>query len=269
MLNWKSLFSTLEERFQGSELSDPLQESTLFPKMVSSMVAVGESTGTLDETGKSHRYLWRRGRYKNIAAMMSMIEPAMIVIIVDIVGFIWSPCTFQSSTWRTMSVKKLRRSRYRQSTSVAKLIVFKARCVGPLEWHRGTPLTHDWMSKGSSASQLSIFIYFCRPWQTGHRSQIVFPKSILLASLRSFFDFISSTIFGENGKMPSMANEARIDNIFHTRNLSKLSSRIYINQSCGNLPTCERRKKSSLIGVIPSKGWSGRKGRLTNRSVNK
>ena len=56
--------------------------------MVSSMVAVGESTGTLDETLAKVTDIYEDEVDNAIAAMMSMIEPAMIVVIGGIVGFI-------------------------------------------------------------------------------------------------------------------------------------------------------------------------------------
>ena len=77
-----------EEISKGQNFADPLQQSPLFPTMVSSMVAVGESTGTLDETLGKVTEIYEDEVDNAIAAMMSMIEPAMIVIIGGIVGFI-------------------------------------------------------------------------------------------------------------------------------------------------------------------------------------
>lgn len=77
-----------EEISKGQTFSDPLAESSLFPKMVSSMVAVGESTGTLDESLKKVTEIYDDEVDNAIAAMMTLIEPAMIVIIGGIVGFI-------------------------------------------------------------------------------------------------------------------------------------------------------------------------------------
>ncbi len=77
-----------DEISKGSTFSDPLSESSLFPKMVSSMVAVGESTGTLDEAMAKVSEIYEDEVDTAIAAMMSLIEPAMIVIIGGIVGFI-------------------------------------------------------------------------------------------------------------------------------------------------------------------------------------
>ncbi|MFW7378100.1 MAG: type II secretion system F family protein [Oligoflexus sp.] len=73
---------------KGQTFAEPLSDSDLFPKMVSSMVAVGESTGTLDEALKKVTDIYDDEVDNAIAAMMAMIEPAMIVIIGGIVGFI-------------------------------------------------------------------------------------------------------------------------------------------------------------------------------------
>ncbi len=73
---------------KGSTFSEPLGDGGLFPKMVISMVAVGESTGTLDETLKKVTEIYEEEVDNAIAAMMSMIEPLMIVGIGSVVGFI-------------------------------------------------------------------------------------------------------------------------------------------------------------------------------------
>ena len=56
--------------------------------MVSSMVAVGESTGTLDETLAKVTEIYDEEIDNSINAMMSMIEPLMIVVIGGVVGII-------------------------------------------------------------------------------------------------------------------------------------------------------------------------------------
>ena len=77
-----------DEISKGENFAEPLQSSNLFPSMVSSMVAVGESTGTLDETLGKVTEIYEDEVDNAIAAMMSMIEPIMIVTIGGIVGFI-------------------------------------------------------------------------------------------------------------------------------------------------------------------------------------
>ncbi len=73
---------------KGSTFSEPLSQGNFFPKMVVSMVAVGETTGTLDDTLKKVTEIYDEEVDTSIATMMSMIEPLMIVVIGGIVGFI-------------------------------------------------------------------------------------------------------------------------------------------------------------------------------------
>ncbi len=84
----KFVLNVREEISKGSTFADPLSQGDFFPKMVVSMVAVGESTGTLDETLKKVTDIYEEEVDTAIAAMMSMIEPLMIVVIGGIVGFI-------------------------------------------------------------------------------------------------------------------------------------------------------------------------------------
>ena len=77
-----------DEISKGQNFHEPLSESPLFPKMVSSMIAVGETTGTLDETLSKITEIYDDEVDNSIAAMTAMIEPLMIVIIGSIVGFI-------------------------------------------------------------------------------------------------------------------------------------------------------------------------------------
>ncbi len=84
----KFVLNVREEISKGSTFAEPLSEGDFFPKMVVSMVAVGESTGTLDETLRKVTDIYEEEVDNAIAAMMSMIEPLMIVVIGGIVGFI-------------------------------------------------------------------------------------------------------------------------------------------------------------------------------------
>jgi len=84
----KFVLNVREEISKGSTFADPLSQDGFFPKMVVSMVAVGESTGTLDETLRKVTDIYEEEVDNAIAAMMSMIEPLMIVVIGGIVGFI-------------------------------------------------------------------------------------------------------------------------------------------------------------------------------------
>lgn len=84
----KFVLNVREEISKGSTFAEPLGQGNFFPKMVISMVAVGESTGTLDETLRKVTDIYEEEVDNAIATMMSMIEPLMIVVIGGIVGFI-------------------------------------------------------------------------------------------------------------------------------------------------------------------------------------
>lgn len=73
---------------QGSKISEPLGEGSLFPPMVVSMVAVGETTGALDEMLVKVSEFYEDEVDLAVKTMLSMIEPIMIVVIGGIVGII-------------------------------------------------------------------------------------------------------------------------------------------------------------------------------------
>lgn len=73
---------------QGSKFSEPLAEGDLIPKMVVSMVAIGETSGALDAMLEKVSEFYEEEVDLAVKTMLSMIEPAMIVIIGSIVGII-------------------------------------------------------------------------------------------------------------------------------------------------------------------------------------
>ena len=73
---------------QGQKFSEPLGEGDLFPNMVISMVAVGETTGALDDMLTKVSEFYEDEVDLAVKGMLSMIEPIMIVGIGGIVGFI-------------------------------------------------------------------------------------------------------------------------------------------------------------------------------------
>lgn len=72
----------------GSKFSVPLARSELIPKMVSSMVAVGEQTGALDEMLVKVSEFYEEEVDLAVKSLLSMIEPVMMVVIGGAVGFI-------------------------------------------------------------------------------------------------------------------------------------------------------------------------------------
>jgi type IV pilus assembly protein PilC len=73
---------------QGSKLSDHLGKDDIFPPMVVSMVSVGESTGALDEMLTKVSAFYEEEVDLAVKALLSMIEPLMMVVIGGSVGFI-------------------------------------------------------------------------------------------------------------------------------------------------------------------------------------
>ncbi|MBI2602065.1 MAG: type II secretion system F family protein [Deltaproteobacteria bacterium] len=80
-----SVRSALEK---GKTFSEPLAEGHLFPEMVVSMVAVGETTGALDEMLGKVSDFYEEEVDLAVKTMLSMIEPIMIVLIGGIIAFI-------------------------------------------------------------------------------------------------------------------------------------------------------------------------------------
>lgn len=73
---------------KGQKFSEPLADGGLFPEMVISMVSVGESTGALDDMLLKVSDFYEEEVELAVQALLSMIEPIMIVVIGGLVGFI-------------------------------------------------------------------------------------------------------------------------------------------------------------------------------------
>lgn len=71
---------------KGQQLSLPLSENPMFPKMVVSMVQVGEKSGKLDEMLMKISSFYEEEVDEAVKTMLGMIEPIMIVGIGSIVG---------------------------------------------------------------------------------------------------------------------------------------------------------------------------------------
>jgi type IV pilus assembly protein PilC len=70
----------------GETIAAPLEKSKVFPPMVISMIAVGEQTGGLDEMLSKIADFYDEEVDVAVSALMSLMEPAMIVILGVIVG---------------------------------------------------------------------------------------------------------------------------------------------------------------------------------------
>jgi type IV pilus assembly protein PilC len=70
----------------GETISGPLEKSGVFPPMVTSMIAVGEATGGLDEMLTKIADFYDDEVDAAVGALLSLMEPIMIVVLGVIVG---------------------------------------------------------------------------------------------------------------------------------------------------------------------------------------
>ncbi|MCP4198489.1 MAG: type II secretion system F family protein [Proteobacteria bacterium] len=75
-----------EKITEGRNISDPLKEAKVFPGMVVQMIAVGEQTGALDVMCNKIADFYDEEVEVAVAALTSMLEPIMMVVIGGIVG---------------------------------------------------------------------------------------------------------------------------------------------------------------------------------------
>jgi general secretion pathway protein F len=73
---------------RGSDLSIALRGTGVFPQYVADMVSVGESSGNLDEMLASVSEFYENNANQKIAAITSMVEPLIIVILGAVIAFI-------------------------------------------------------------------------------------------------------------------------------------------------------------------------------------
>lgn len=83
-----ALLNVREEMLQGEGLSKPVQRTGLFPASVTQMVRVGEDTGTLDEQLEAAAGFFDRELDYKIKRLTSLFEPAVIVFMGLVVGFV-------------------------------------------------------------------------------------------------------------------------------------------------------------------------------------
>jgi type IV pilus assembly protein PilC len=84
----QSMASVIENVKNGGTIAEPLQDSPVFPAMVSHMVSVGEETGSLDVMLAKIADFYEDQVDAAVKALTSILEPVMIVFVGGIVGFI-------------------------------------------------------------------------------------------------------------------------------------------------------------------------------------
>lgn len=73
---------------EGRTMAEPLTETGVFPPMVVQMIGVGEQTGALDQMLNKIADFYEEEVDVAVAAMTSMIEPLMMVLVGGMVGFL-------------------------------------------------------------------------------------------------------------------------------------------------------------------------------------
>jgi general secretion pathway protein F len=84
----KVLDDTILAVREGESLAQPLQRARIFPKMVSQMAAVGEKSGDLEGMLLKVAETYEHQVDAKINALLSLLEPIMILLMGVIVGFI-------------------------------------------------------------------------------------------------------------------------------------------------------------------------------------
>ena len=82
----RAVMATRESISQGNTISEPLKECGVFPPMVTSMIAVGEQTGALDEMLDKIASFYDSEVDTAVDSLTAIIEPVMIVIMGVVVG---------------------------------------------------------------------------------------------------------------------------------------------------------------------------------------
>lgn len=81
-----AVMATRESISQGNTIADPLKACGVFPPMVTSMIAVGEQTGALDEMLDKIANFYDSEVDTAVDSLTAIIEPVMIVVMGVVVG---------------------------------------------------------------------------------------------------------------------------------------------------------------------------------------
>jgi general secretion pathway protein F len=80
--------SSTSEVIEGSSIAAPLKKSGVFPPIIVHMISTGEKSGTLEEMLLKAAEAYEDDVETSVAALTSVLEPFMIVIMGMIVGSI-------------------------------------------------------------------------------------------------------------------------------------------------------------------------------------
>lgn len=82
------LVSATQEMLEGAGFAGPIAATGLFPGMVTQMMRVGENTGTLDQQLDVAAAYYERELGFRLDKLTSLFEPAIIVVMGGVVGFV-------------------------------------------------------------------------------------------------------------------------------------------------------------------------------------
>lgn len=83
-----AIMATRKSVEEGKTISEPLGDTEVFPAMVVQMIAVGEQTGALDQMLNKIADFYEEEVDVAVAAMTSLLEPLMMVVVGGMVGFL-------------------------------------------------------------------------------------------------------------------------------------------------------------------------------------
>ncbi|MEL0083835.1 MAG: type II secretion system F family protein, partial [Gammaproteobacteria bacterium] len=73
---------------QGRQITDAFSNAGIFSPLVVRMIKIGETTGALDHSLKNVSYFYDREVDEDVNRLQSLIEPALIVILGGLLGFV-------------------------------------------------------------------------------------------------------------------------------------------------------------------------------------
>ena len=82
------VIATAQRVREGQSLSSSLEKTTVFPGLAVEMIEVGESTGALPTMLTSTAEFYEEDVQVALTAAMSLIEPAILIFMAIIVGFV-------------------------------------------------------------------------------------------------------------------------------------------------------------------------------------
>lgn len=84
----KGLYAADEDIRRGMSVSDAVKRADIFPIMLCSMISIGEESGNMDEILNKTSAFYDEESDAAINRLIALLEPAMIVVLAFVVGFI-------------------------------------------------------------------------------------------------------------------------------------------------------------------------------------